>query len=705
MRHAPAAAAPGSRRAGICNRRAALSGSPLLNSHHVVSPTPGPADGFNPAVAPPCVKLQRAIVLLVGSLVLARAAPEFPKPSPERAFPELKIYDDSDRPWRTAREDWDGARRRAREDPAWAAWLTGERRAVDQWMARHRDRVEWRCGWWHDFVSPMDGSHLDWTDEVPGEDVKFLHSPSDPHVEITPKLLAGWVFSFRGSHAGMMARAARLYRIDGNERYAAWAASQLDTYATHYLEWGENRDGARLFWQTLDVATNLITYATTVRLLGDYVPVNRRIGWLQMFFRPQVEVLNRTHHDIHNIATWHRCAVLQTALVFGDEEMWRDALSGEFGFRAQMARGITSDYLWYEQSFGYNSYVVRAVLTLFTTAGLYGRAAELAPEMNIAENLMLSPITLRFPDGHAPNPADHASHPLVVPDRSTLATAYRVFPTSLGLQAAATAHTWETFLDPPAPPPPARALPTVVSRHLASSRMALLKAGGWQVFFHYGQLTRSHAQAEALNFAAFYGDTDITHDPGTVGYGSPLHQHYYTRGLNHNVPLINGEGEEPPPPGELVEFSAEHARVTARQPAYRKHASAARTLAIVGDALIDTATVTAKAGAQHLGLALHLQGKARLPAAFAADPGFATGRPAAFGYWRNVQRATFRDRAELEVVCGDVTLRVRFEAPGEFTLWHGSAPDIPPRRRDAFFLELVAPATQATFTTTLTPGS
>ncbi len=50
---------------------------------------------------------------------------------------------------------------------------------------------------------------------------------------------------------------------------AANRSAQLDHYADHYGDWAENREGARLYWQTLDVATNLIQYATTVRLLGD----------------------------------------------------------------------------------------------------------------------------------------------------------------------------------------------------------------------------------------------------------------------------------------------------------------------------------------------------------------------------------------------------------------------------------------------------
>jgi hypothetical protein len=102
-------------------------------------------------------------------------------------------------------------------------------------------------------------------------------------------------------------------------------------------------------------------------------------------------------------------------------------------------------------------------------------------------------------------------------------------------------------------------------------------------------------------------------------------------------------------------------------------------------------------------LALHVQGQVRLPADFTADLDFATGRPAAFGYWRAVRGATYRDHTTLEVDYGGVVMRVTLATPGEFKLWHGSSPDVPPRRRESFYLELKSPATSATFTTRFEP--
>jgi oligo-alginate lyase len=623
--------------------------------------------------------------------------------APAQAFAELKVYSTAGMPWRAATEDWAGAKLRVDRDPQWDAWLRQERRSVDDWMEKSHDRVTWACGWYHDFVSPKDASRLTWTPAIPGEDVAFLTSPSDSHVEITPKIMGGWVFEFRSRHADMIQRAARLYRVTGNEKYAEWAAGQLDFYAQHYLEWQPQRkdQGARLYWQTLDEATNGTKYIDTVRLLDGWITPARKQLWWEMFFKPESEVLDGGYQSIHNIATWHRCAMAEFALVYHDAALWREAIDGKFGLRNQIAKGITADYLWWEQSLHYNEYVVEALLTLFTQAGLAGRSNELAPEMVVAENLMLAPIYLRFPTGMLPNPADGTGIEFV-PHRAFLASTYRVFPTTIGLAEAANTRDWNTLLDPPPASPRPDTLPLVTSRNLEASRMAVLRRGAWQVFLHYGQLTASHSQSEALNFSAFYGDTDITHDPGTVGYGSPYHKDYYTKGLNHNVPLINGEGEIPPQAGKLLEFSDEKARVSAAQPKYRPGTTAERTLVIDGDRLVDTATIrNTGAASSLLGLALHLQGKVRLPKEFTPAADFAKDRPASFSYWREVTSAKYTDHATFDVDYGARTMRVTLAVPGEFTLWHGSTPDVPPARREGFYLE--THGTEAVFTTTFEP--
>jgi hypothetical protein len=662
----------------------------------------------------PGMILPRIVSCLALGATLSSLGAPFSKPEPEKQFGEMKIFDAAGRPWRVAQEDWAGAKQRVANDPAWADWLKSERAAVDGWMAKHHDRVEWIAGWSHDGISPKDGSRLRWNDKIPGEEADHFSSPSDPQVEFTPKLIAWWVVSFRDRHADMIQRAARLYRLTEDENYGAWAASQMDFYADNYLKWAPAREGARLFWQTLTEATNLIKYTEAVRQLGDYIAPPRKTAWRTKFFDPEVAVLNANFQSIHNIATWQRCAVAQVALVFGDEAMWKNAIDGEYGLRRQMAEGITSDYLWWEQSLGYNNYVVQAVLTLFTTAGVAGRAAELDHEMNVAENLMLSLSYLRFPNGLLPNPADSSGLP-TAPNRDLFGRAYRVFPTPLGLEAAAERRDWDTLLDSPAASPRASTLPEVTSRNLETSRMAIIRSGPWQVYVHYGQLTRSHSQSEALNFSASYKDVDVTHDTGTTGYGSPMHRGYFNRGANHNVPLVNGEGEDLGPLGERREWVVEQgdpqsplrgqlleflpARVSVAQARYQPEARAQRTLEIKGESLIDTATIECAAAApQKLGLALHVEGAARLPKSFKPDADFAKDRAEPFGYWKDVTGADCRDRVEFEVEYGKVVLRVTIACAGDFRIWHGNTPDSPPRRRESFYVETTG--AKAVFTTT-----
>ena len=110
--------------------------------------------------------------------------------------------------------------------------------------------------------------------EVPGLRDAHVRGPfgplSDPQIEITDKLHAWWVVTFRGRHVDTMVRAARLHRLTGEARYATWVAAQMDFYADNLERWAPQRDGARLFWQTLTEATNLVKFTEAVRLLGEW---------------------------------------------------------------------------------------------------------------------------------------------------------------------------------------------------------------------------------------------------------------------------------------------------------------------------------------------------------------------------------------------------------------------------------------------------
>jgi len=626
--------------------------------------------------------------------------PAFTHDNPAQAFSEYKVYDAQGSPIRMPREDWAHARQLVQQNPAWQEWLKRTRAGMDDWMTRRRDHVEWKCGWFHDFVSPKDGSHLIWTPEFPGA---TLASHSDPAVPVTPKILGGWVFAFRSAHANKMAEAAQLYRLTGGKNYAEWAAAQLDFYADHYAEWPVFRGSARIMWQSLDEAVNLIKYVQAARNLDDFAAPERKARWKEKLFKPEADLLERSGQTIQNIPCWQRSAEAVVALYCNDAALWEKAINGAFGVRNQIAKGITDDYIWYEQSLGYNSYVVLSLSALFREALLAGRGESLRPMMESVENLMLAPMAMRFPTGQLPNPADSGKAGMV-PDWGLLLETADIFPTKLVLNKLSTTRNWMTLLDPPAQNQNygAMALPPVTSRRMESTRFAILRAAPWQVFFHFGQLGLAHAQAEALSYEAFFDNTDVTHDSGTVGYGSPMSGGFYRLGVCANVPLVDSLGEEGWHPGRLDQFSA--TSVTASQPEYRKNAAASRTLAIAGNQLTDTATIRALDQKKHaLGFVLNLQGKIRLPEIFADNPSFGSARKqTGFAYWTRTRTARFKDKAVLLADYQGLVLRVELRLPGDFSLTCGSAPDYPPARREALYLETEGQT--ATLETRFTPA-
>lgn len=663
-----------------------------------------------------------AFLLLPATWAAGEAAP-FPKPDPVGTYAKMKLPLPDGRVWRTPTEDWAGARNRIAEDPAWKQWYEARKAEVDDWMVRRHDRAEWVAGWGHEFVSPKDGSFLIWSPDVPGEGVKTLASKSDPQVAVTPAIFRAWIVSFRALNMRMVQDAAILWRLTGDARYVDWVKAQLDFYADNFEGWPvQDRfyGPSRLFGQPLDEAASIIKLTDAARLIWDQVEPAHRQLWFEHLFKPEAVMLNQSMHRIHNIACWLRSASAQVALLYDDKELWDYAVDGPWGIRQQIEHGVTSDYLWFEQSNGYNEFAVRAMYTLFLSAGLQGQAVIFDRQMAIVQNLVLAPTWLRFQDDSMPNPADTTvTSPHYAPMKRTLLSIYRMLPTPVGLAEANESKSWDTLIDPPpAPPVPMPPLPVVTSHDYHSTRFAVMKSGDWQVFFHYGQLTGSHAQAEALNFEAHYGLTDVTHNAYTVGYGSPMHRGYFTRGLAQNVLLINGEGSLPgnewpteneapgtlPQRGKLLEFDADKAIMAAAQPIYRKDAQAERTLRIEGNRLIDEATISTTADSpQVLGLALQVQGKVQRPTGWQNVTNFATGRPAPFGYWQDVQSAVFHDQASFDVIYRDgLIMRITFSTPGEFCVYIGSSPDSPvPARRDAFYLE--TQGRKATFTTEFSP--
>lgn len=638
------------------------------------------------------MKLVSALVAGLVLVAAAGAAPDLLRdPTALVAkFAELKPRVLAGRPLQVAGEDWDAARSVVRSDEAWRVWARATQARLDAWMSEERDRADWIAGYPHDLVDPATGLPLRWTLQTP-EPIPGATGTAQR------KLHQAWVAFQRGYNLDRIQEAARIYRLTGERRYADWAAGQLDFYAVHYMDWPLQQlygSRSRMLGQGLDEATAVTRVIDGVRLLGNSVAAERRAMWRDRLFMPIVDNLREAKVGINNISLWHAVATAVIGMEFDDQRLVQEAIDGPAGVRAVMRTGLTTDFIWYEGSLGYQTYVLRALAPLFVQAALHGRAGELQIEMLQAQNMLLAPLALRFDDGMLPTPGDTTAR-LKAVDRDFFMELRRAVPTSIGLAEAARRRSWDELLDPvPADSALSEVLPPVRSMMLDSIRMALLKSQGWQVFFRYGQLTQHHSHEDALNHEIYFGDTPLSTDPGTVLYGTELHENYFRRAIAHNVALVDGGGQIGWDPGELLAFDPTAATIRAAQPRYRPDAVVQRQIRIVDGQLLDRMTTTLKpiaVASKRLGFLFHTDCRLDLDTA-TAGPALPAGAPVGrgFSFWEQVTVRDVSVSSSGRLYCGARVFKAHWTWGTAGRLYVAQVPSTPvPRRRTAVYFETV----------------
>lgn len=583
---------------------------------------------------------------------------------------------------RTPVEDWAGARALVARDEHWKRWLDGREAALQSWRP-DADRASWIAGSQQDWFNAGTGERQAWKPDT-------QIPPADASVTTTRTRRGAWVSFHRGYNIERTQEAALLFRLTGKQGMLDWAADQLDFYAENYTRWPlQTWNGrARMMGQALDEATACVALVDTVRLLREVVAPERVENWRRRLFVPMAENLTSAYQGNNNISLWTRVAMALVALEFKDEALLSRAFDGEQGMRKLLEANVSIDGFWKEGSLSYQAYVVTALTPLLRAAGFKGKSALVRQAADDAGRMLLSPLVLRFPDGTVPAIGDARSGTPAV-DRGLFEHVRRVLPTPIGLIEASLRPSWDALLDPPAAPAGTAAIPPVASAHFPSLRAALLKDGDWQVFLHYGQATGFHAQAEALNAEIVHAGQYLLRDPGTVAYGSDLHQNFYRTAAAHAVPLIDGIGQEGWAPGELERMTA--TSVAAAQPNYNRLAAARRRTSLVNGELIDEQSLSSKDRQAHrLGFIVSTPCTVELaeansllrpaPTQLPASPGFAYWQPSAA--WRNekVLKAAFK--------CDEQAYAVSFSLPGIYRVVQAHVPDTRPSgRRTALYFE------------------
>ncbi len=442
--------------------------------------------------------------------------------------------------------------------------VAAARGAADSWLREPIPFPEGPTGWYHDYFCPDHGVKLTYDRKRPREHV----CPEDGKVWTGPKLDAYWVATTLNSVLGATRDAALVYALGEGEPYAELAAKSLDDFATYYQRRVSDRKPPRLMWQSLDEATYVLAAVQAYELVYDSPAMTdeRRRHIEDDWLRPTAEFLETQRKTIHNIHCWYNAAICAIGLVLGAQDMVSFAVDGPgHGFRQQIEKGVMADGYWFEGSYGYHFYTLSALANLIFPA--LNNGIDLQPQLARVREMYLAPINMATAEWLVPPTNDSGRTGNVLAATGHYETALSLFPEEPAF-AALLAEAYKTrgrsgrqaLLWGPVALSEGAPLPARRSMDFSASGLAVLRmpAGQYEnyVMLDYGPHGGGHGHPDKLNIIIGGLGQILAPDPGSAGYGMPLHGQWYKQTLSHNTITVDHQSQKPAT-GRLVLFRGE----------------------------------------------------------------------------------------------------------------------------------------------------
>lgn len=380
-----------------------------------------------------------------------------------------------------------------------------------------------------------------------------------------------------GANIRNMNRAAWAYALTGEARFAEFAKEVLLGYAERYSKYPYhcNRpdpyeytdSGGHLEEQTLDEAYLMSTFIAPgydliyeSGVLSERDRKKIRVG----LFIPLLRNVEKYKAKKSNWQSWHNAALLCGGVVLGDASWVEKAISDpENGFARQMEISVTEDGMWYENSWGYHFYTLRALV--LTAEGARRSGIDLWNHPKF-KRMFTVPMGYTMADGSLPRFADDV-HSTLGSIRSMGEKAYAVYGDPVLLPALARTPTWETIMagrlpseEEPEPP--------LQSQLFPSAGHAILRtqgAPGLTTAMTYGPYGGGHGHLDKLSFVFFGLGKELGVDPGRArsqAYRLPIHKNWYKATISHNTVLVDRKPQNPAS-GSLEAFAANDRYATA----------------------------------------------------------------------------------------------------------------------------------------------
>jgi len=567
-------------------------------------------------------------------------------------------------PAREAREDWGRAKVTINSSSEWQNWGTQTRAALTAWMSKEGDVKTRAAGWLHDYVDPKSGKFLYWSPEQ-----------SYP-IDASPKVKAAWVTNARVYNIERMLDAARFYKLERNPIFLNWIIEQFDGYANQYANYPlSNWNGqARMFNQGLDEAIYAIKLIEVYRLVKADIPALKSKVWGDKLFTPMSDNIMASSKGGHNIAVWYASAATVISFEFPSARI-DSFLTSSQGIQSLLKYGVSDDFFWFEHALPYQDYTVEALYQMLLAASLRGKLANYRDVLLTAQNMVLSPLTVRFNNFDAPTLGDSPY------GRSRMQTATwqknsRLFPFSF--LPISNTQNWDSLLDSTnslAPTLPV--YPPVQTGNIPGLKLVNLIKDNWQVQARYGQNDAAHTHHDLMSAEVRFNNTWVLRNAGSVGYGSDLYTNYLKKSIAKSLPVINGAGQSKfPLNADLGVLQADQFQIS--HPAYSLNTLLTRSISVKDNSLIDK--VTFRGGSQTVGTRGQVYNfectfSDQLREISAVDTGKLSSINPAFSYWSDVRLLAAATNFSLNISCSGQRFRLEILTNDPVEVFFGKLPN------------------------------
>jgi hypothetical protein len=439
----------------------------------------------------------------------------------------------------TGPEDFIAAREKAARNPWAAAILSNLLRNAEASLSQPVYVPDRGGQWGHWYSCPKDGVEL------------ITVSPTRHRCPLCGTVYTGepydsvYIGRIHSANSAAMQNLGIAFTFTNRPAFAARACELLVQYADRYLSYPRHdKNGkdsvtaGRLTSQTLDESTWLIPVVWAYSLIRDTVPPARRHHIETGLLRPATETIIGPSFDrLPNIQCWKNSAVGCVGYALQDQALVSVALDNPVrGFRTLMSRNVVEGGLWIEGSLGYQQYALRALWPLAEAARRHGTDLYANEKYR---SLFDGPIGLALPNGDPPgfndNPGENLARWNEVYE---LAYARWKQPEHGRVLRLGPRNTLAALLYGRETLPEGDSIPKT-SVIYSKAGFAALRSANVTIAVRFGLHGGGHGHPDMLNIVTFAEGNLFGVDPGSIGYGAPLHREWYRSTIAHNTVSVD----------------------------------------------------------------------------------------------------------------------------------------------------------------------